>query len=212
MATVALESFLPEIYPECPGVPQPVAVNAIRNACFDFCYESQYWNEVQASVAYTAANAAYTLAPVADTQVVGVLSLNMNEAEVVYPSPLPELIAAKPDWATAQGAITTFVQPALDAVTLVAVPEVSGYFIPTVAYAPARTAATVDARLYNIHLETIRSGALWKLKRMLTQPWADATGAAMYERMFWAGVGNATIARNKGNSNAALRIAPRPFV
>ena len=211
MTTVTLEQFLPEVLLECPGVPNPVAVNALRNACFDFCRDSLLWNETQAQVTVVAGTATYVLTPPTDTQIVSVLSLNVNSKYAVYPWPMDAVVAARPGWASASGAVEGFVQPQPGTITLIAVPDTDGYVIPTVAYAPTRSAATVDARLYNQHLETIKYGALWKLKMMAGQPWADPSGASYYEGHFWMGVGAATIERNRSNSRAAMRVTPVPF-
>ena len=212
MATVTLEQFLPEVLLEAPGVPHPVALNALRNACYDFCRDSLLWNETQAAVPFFAGGATYTLDTSADAQVIAVLSLNINEQYAVYPWPMDDVVPSRPGWAVNTGAVEGFVQPQPDTVVLVAVPDADGYFIPTVAYAPSRAATTVDARLYNQYLETIKYGALWKLKMMAGQPWADPAGAAYYEGHFWMGVGAATIDRTRSNSRAALRVTPVKFI
>lgn len=38
-----LEAFLPKVLPMCPGVPEPVALEHIRNACIAFCEETKLW-------------------------------------------------------------------------------------------------------------------------------------------------------------------------
>lgn len=212
MANVTLEQFLPEVLLECTGVPTPVAINALRNACFDFCRDSLLWNETQDKVPYVAGIAEYQLDPATDAQIVSVLSLNVDESYAVYPWVLDQVVAARPSWASTQGPVTGFVQPQPGTVVLVAVPDTTGYFIPTVAYAPTRNAASVDERLFNQHLETIKYGALWKLKMMVGQPWADPSGATYYEGHFWMGVGAATIERNRSNSRASVRVTPVPFL
>lgn len=212
MATVTLEQFLPEVLLECPGVPNPVAINALRNACFDFCRKSLFWNETQAQVAYVAGTSEYALTPVTDAQIVSVLSLNVDEKYAIYPWPLDQVVSARPNWATAEGSVMGFVQPKPGTVVLISVPDTAGYFVPAVAYAPTRSATAVDERLYNQYLETIKYGALWKLKMMAGQPWADPSGAAYYEGHFWMGVGAATIERNRSNSRASVRVNPVPFI
>ena len=44
MTAVSYEVFLPEVMPYVHDVPEIVAVQAIRNACIEFCEETQYLN------------------------------------------------------------------------------------------------------------------------------------------------------------------------
>jgi hypothetical protein len=212
MATVALEQFLPEVLLECHGVPNPVAINALRNACYDFCRDSLLWSEKQDAQPYSTGVAEYQLDPVTDAQILTVLTLNIDGKMTIYPWVPEDVAAARPGWASDQGVIAGFIQTQPDTINLIAVPDGDGTFTPTVAYAPTRTATTVDARLYNQHLETIKYGALWKLKMMAGQAWADPAGASYYENHFWMGVNAATVERNRGSSRAAMRVSPRPFV
>ena len=209
MASVAFTEFLPDVLLEATGVPDPVAIAAVRNACFDFCKASLLWNDVQDPEAYTAGVAEYQITPPSGAQIVAVRHINLDENNVVYPVSLDDLVAAKPSWASAQGRIVTYVQPSPDTVRFVSVPDVGGTFVANAAYAPTRSATAVDSRIYNQYLEVIKYGALWKLKSMAGQPWADPTGAATYESRFLMGINDATIERQRSNSAAVLRVTTR---
>lgn len=211
MASVALDKFLPEVMPEAPGVPYPVAINAVRNACFDFCKRSLFWNETAEPEPFVAGEPEYVLTPPTGAQVVSVLSVVIDEKTTVYPAPLEVVVAARPAWQTATGLIEAFIQPASDTIRFVAVPDTSGAFSATVAYAPSRDSSTVDKRVYDQYLECIKHGALWKLKMMSGQTWSDPASAQYYEKLFNDGIGEAVIERNRSNSRAALRVVPRAF-
>ena len=45
MTAVSYEVFLPEVMPYVHDVPEIVAVQAIRNACIEFCEETHYLQE-----------------------------------------------------------------------------------------------------------------------------------------------------------------------
>ena len=212
MASVAFDLFLPEVLMEVDAVPTPVAINAIRNACFDFCRDSHYWQEVQDAEVYEANTATYELTAPSGAQIVGVRNCVLDEKKTVYPWALDDIVAAQPAWRTRTGIIDGFVTLEPHAVTFIAVPEVAGSFVPTVALAPSRTATTVDARIYNLHLETIKYGALWKLKSQAGKPWSDHGGAKENESLFLMGVNSATIERQRTNSNAVVQVTPRPFL
>jgi hypothetical protein len=212
MASVAFEAFLPEVLLEAPGVPNPVAINAIRNACFDFCRDSLWLTQLGSDTAYTTGTQDYTLVPPADTRVVGVLSVVLDNDRAIYPWSMEETVVARPGWQTETGPIAGYVQQSPSTMSMVPIPTQDGTYKPLLAIAPSRTATTVDDRLYDYHLESIKYGALWKLKSMVGQAWADPTGASLYEQRFLMMVNQATIERLRSNSRASMRVAPRPFV
>ena len=197
---------------DCAGAPEPVVINAVRNACFDFCRDSLWLNEFLPAVSTTAGVGSYTLTPPTDTMIVSVLNLNYEELGLLYPQNFENTVAARRDWASQLGTPQWFVQPAPDVVTLVNIPDRDGSFVAMVAFAPTRAATTVDAKVYNMHLETIKYGALWKLKQISNQPWSDPAGASAYAGMFWKGVNTAAMERNVGNSRSELRVAQVAFV
>lgn len=211
MTSVALELFLPEVLLECSGAPEPVVLNAVRNACFDFCRKSLFWRETLDPVSYTRGTAEYPLDAPTGAQIVKVVFVNLDELRIVYPHTDEDAARENPAYATKQGVLLGFTQPAADVVRLFPVPQEDGYFVPTVACAPLRTATSVDARLYNLYLETIKYGALWKLLSQGNQPWADKASAADYEAKFWMGANAAALEANRGNSRASTRVAPVPF-
>lgn len=210
MASVALTQFLPEVSPECPGAPELVAVNAIRNAAFDFCNKALVWSADATPVTIMAGTATYTVPTVTDAQVVAIPHVTLGTGRVVYPVLFEDVVAAFPAWSTKQGPIAAYFMPNPDVVTFVMVPEADAAFTPYVAYAPKRNATVVDDRLYNIYLEAIKYGALWKLKSMFGTAWADPPGAAYYERQFWMAVNAAVLERLGGFAAVEQRILQRP--
>ena len=212
MASVTFDQFLPEVQPEAPGVPYPVVINAIRNACFDFCRQSLIWNEFQDPETYTQGTAEYQLSAPAGAQIVQVLSLVLDDGRTIWPGSTDETVKVRPQWRTQEGIIEWFVHSAPDTFRFVAVPNDSGTFTPQVAYAPLRTATSVDASLFNLYLEGIKHGALAKLKAMTNQPWTDAAGSAASAAAFQQATGRAISERTRSNSRGNLRVTPVPFM
>ena len=212
MASVAFDVFLPEVLLEVDGVPSPVAINAVRNACFDFCRDSQYWTEVQDAQPYDLGVASYVVTAPSGAQILSVRDCVIDSKKTVYPWALDEVKSARPSWQTYTGLIEGFVTVEPNVVTFISVPDSAGTFVPTVVLAPSRAATTVDAKLYNLHLETIKYGALWKLKSQVGKPWHDPAGAKENESLFLMGVNAATVDRQRTNSSAISRAAPRSFV
>lgn len=212
MASVTFDQFLPEVQPEAPGVPYPVVINAVRNACFDFCRHSLIWNEIQDEDAYLAGVAEYQVFPPTGAQVVQILNITLDNGRVVPPVSIDETVGVRPLWLTQTGVVEWFVQTSPDTFRFVAVPDTDGKFTARVAYAPTRTATKVDASLFNLYLESIKYGALAKLKAMQGTPWSDPAGAQAYELKFGQAVAKAVIERTRSNSRASIRVTPVPFV
>ena len=60
MATTAFTAWLPEVLPNVPTCPDVLAVNAIRNACIEFCSETNWWQGDYGTTAITAADLPYS--------------------------------------------------------------------------------------------------------------------------------------------------------
>ena len=211
MASVTFDQFLPEIYPEVAGVPHPVAVNAVRNACFDFCRQSLIWNEFQDDETYTAEVAEYQVVAPADAQVVQILSIGLSDGRTLYPQSVDDIVAVRPQWRSHVGTIECYVQSSPDTLRFVSIPDAGGTYTVQAAYAPTRTASSVDDLLYNLYLESIKHGSLAKLKAMSGQPWSDPAGAAAHQQIFVQGISRAVTERTRGNSRASLRVANQWF-
>ena len=212
MASVTFDQFLPEILPEASGVPYPVAINAVRNACFDFCRKTLIWNEFQDPENYTLGTAEYQVTPASGAQVVQVMSITLDDGRTLDPASIDETVKVRPTWRTTVGIIEWFVQSAPDTFRFVSVPNSSGTYTAQVAYAPLRSATSIDASIYNLYLEGIKHGALWKLKSMNNQPWTDPQGAAFSGGMFLQAISAAIAERTRSNSRATLRVTPVQFV
>lgn len=207
MATVSLDLFMPDVQLDCPGVPYPIAINAIRNACIEFCRKSQWWNSTSAAVNYTANNADYTLTTEsAEAQIVSVISLNLDGVKTVDPATIVQVDSGYPSWRTTKSQPKAYIQKNPGSVTLVPVPDKDGQFTPTVAYAPTRTGTVVDSGVYDIHFETIKHGAVARLKMSAGHPWSDPNGAAIAQQQFTAGINAAMLEKTRGKSNAVLSV------
>lgn len=212
MASVPLEKFLPFVVAECLGAPEPTAVDALRNACFDFCRRSLWWTERQDSEVYTAGVGEYQLMAPPGAVVVSVQSVNLDGERTIKATVAEDVDRAMPAGWTNTGPVQAFVQPRPDTIQFIPAPDKSGSFVCIAAFAPSRTTQTVPDGLFHYHLETIVQGALSKLKRMPGQAWTDPAAAVAYERLFLTGINAVLLDRNRGPMRAGLRIDPIPFV
>ena len=212
MASVSLDKFSPFVVAEAPGVPEPVALDAVRNACFDFCRRSLWWTERMDTEAYASGESTYQVLAPPGAVVVAVLSVNIDGERIVAPSVMEDVDRSAPGaWATA-GPVATFVQLAPDVLQFLPTPNKSGVYTCIAAFAPSRSATSVPDSLFSHYFETIVHGAISKLKRMPGQAWSDPSGALFYDQLFWKGVNSALLERNRGPARAEMRVGSMPFV
>lgn len=212
MASVLLEKFLPFVVVECMSAPEPMVVDALRNACFDFCRRSLWWTDRQDADTYASGASEYQLMSPPGAVIVAVQSLNLDGERALAPSVAEDVDRMFPGGWAGSGPIQAFVQPQPDVIQFIPTPNKSGTYACIVAYAPSRTTLSVPEGLFTYYLETIVQGAISKLKRMPGQAWTDPAAAVAYERLFLLGVNNALLERNRGPVRAGMRVDPVPFV
>ena len=197
MANVAFTAFLPEVMPLVQGCADVVAVNAIRNACIEFCSESNIWQETQDPVVLAATDFPYTLEGVSGAKVTRVLSLRINGVRV-DPKTVDELDAKYTDWRSETSPTPAgYYQPDPNNLMLYPALEGSATAVFRVAYAPVRTGTGVEEYVYQDWLEEIAAGAVARLMSMPSQPYTNEAAAEGYRTMFERGITAAAIEANK---------------
>lgn len=209
MSMVPYEAFLPEVLPYVRDCPEFVAINAIRNACIEFCGQSLIVREVLPSIEIVAGQAEYALDIPLGSSVksiiaagIGLMKLHPNAEEQIA------LIFGS-DWRTREGPVQFVMQDEPDTIRLVMVPT-DAYDEPlnlTVALQPMRSSKTVQKIVYERWAETIGFGARARLHDTPGQPYADMEAASKYRRWFETGIGKAKIEANRalGRTNLVVR-------
>jgi hypothetical protein len=210
MATVAFTAFLPDVMPSVVGCADPVAVTAVRNACIEFCANTQYWQEVQDEVVLTATDFPYTVPAPTGAQTVQVLAVAVN-GRPLGPTTQDELDSRIVDWRTKTGDPQVFFQYNPDELGVYLLPDANRTysFQLRVAYAPNRTAAGVVSFVYEKHLEAIAAGALTRLLALPAQPWSNPQLAAYYRGFFNNAMTAATIEAQKSFNRVGMRVQIR---
>lgn len=203
MATRPYTAFLPEVVPSAPGVPEIVAINAIRNAAIEFCSTSLVWFEVQEPVEVSASDFPLDLSAPSGAVVDTILSAKANGMPLT-PKTLESLDGAL-DWENATGQPSAYYQPTPEQLRVVPLPTDTFTLTLRVAYTPTRASTSVEGFLYERYLEAIAGGALWRLMSTPSQPYTNATQAAFYKAVFDAGVRKATLDAQKAFTTASSR-------
>lgn len=211
MASTRFDAFLPEVAPLVPGCPNPVAVNAIRNAAIEFCTETLVWQEAQEAFSATSTDFPMTLDAPSGTRAVQVVSMTVGGVPV-DPVTEDDLDRTMPSWRTQSGdGVQGFYQPDDATVSVYPLPANSLSFQLRVAYSPTRAASSMSADIAQRHMEAIAAGALARLMDMPAQPWSNPDQALVMRGRFNNAIHNARIAVNKSRTRAPLQVQMRRF-
>ena len=215
MTAVSYEVFLPEVMPYVHDVPEIVAVQAIRNACIQFCEETHYLQE--------------NLDPITGQENVGEYDLDANDSnykvveimqayygdQLLIPKAQEELnqIYRTSNWEDLKGNPYYYFRPRASVVRLVTKPTITEQSKLKVkaAIAPKRSSTTVDEELFERFLEYIAHGARARLYNTPNQPYYDPKTAMEYTKRFNDEMAEVRTRVYKGLTRAAARIEFQRF-
>jgi hypothetical protein len=207
------ESFLPEVLPYVPDCPEIVAVNAIRNACIDFCDKSLYWLYTHDPVTTLDNVSTYELELPDYTTSVAILDAWYNNMPLI-PQGEDELRRILPlNWPTLYGTPKYLTQQNPGEVILVPYPLIglSQGLNMTIALKPTRDSVDIDDSIYENWAEGIGYGARARIHALPHQSFSDPVASVKYEAMFNTAIGKATVARNRGLARTVQRVRPPRF-
>jgi hypothetical protein len=191
MATLVMtpfDSFLPEVLPYAPNCPELIAVNAIRNACIEFCEKTWFWQHDCTPQTGALNVSEYTPDVPTDTHLVGVINA-WYDGQMMFPEDNATLRRKFPysDYRDATGQPKFWQHTDPDTMLIVPKPDANSagmLLTMRVAVAPVRASTDVNAQIHERYVELIAQGALARLKATGGQPYSDPTGAVLLDRMF----------------------------
>jgi len=211
MTYIPYGNFNRGVLPFCNGLPEIVALDAIRNAAIEFCDQSHWLQYTPDATTGIANIATYQLDTPTDTIVARVMNAWWDSYIMVAKSDdqLQELFGI--DWRTVQGTPRYYVQTD-DATSLVVVPfpliTEANSLTSLVVLRPSRDSLTCDQVLYEYWYDAICSGALSKLMSTPGQAYTNLKVAAEHAIKFRDGVSRAKIERNRGMNRANVVMRP----
>lgn len=205
---------MPRLLPSAPGVPDPLARQALVDAAIQFC---DYTGAVRFSsdpVASVKGLGAYDVDLPQDTEFARVIGVWVGPRQVGL---APEAMVSDvrgvavqdlPD----QGAPAYGVVIEPRALTLVPAPDQDG--LPIVIRSttrPARNAKVLDDALFDRWVEVIVHGALARICRTPNQSFSDPVRAQESETRFISAMGRAKLDANRGAVAGLMRVRNHPF-
>ena len=215
MTAVSYEVFLPEVMPYVHDVPEIVAVQAIRNACIQFCEETHYLQE--------------SLDPMTGQENVGDYDLEANDSnykvveimqawygdQLLIPKAQEELnqIYRTSNWEDLKGNPYYYFRPRASVMRLVTKPIITeqNKLKVKAAIAPKRSSTSVDEELFERFLEYIAHGARARLYNTPNQPYYDPKTAMEYTKRFNDEMAEVRTRVYKGLTRAAARVEFQRF-
>lgn len=205
----ALAEYHDLLLPELPGCTVAMVNLHLRETAREFCHRTSAWRQALTAVDTVAAQAAYALATPADSELVRVTELTVNEILLwrhnareqagTDSDDLPSYGIDEPPF-TLDSNLTTLTL-ATDEIPDAAV---TGGLVVTAALKPTAAAATLPDFLLTQHSEAIRYGTLARLMKM-KKPWGDRPLAMDYEMRWNQALNFAAYQAQVGNTRQPLR-------
>lgn len=209
--SVSYETFFPEVLPHFPSIPEIVVVNAIRNACIEFCDRTDWLYYTPDPISLIASEDEYSLDDVpTDTTVARIESAWASNLPLVPKAEADLRRIFGLDWRKQIGRPQYITQYVPETVVVVPAPMVA---IPlglelTLVLRPTRASTTVDDSLFERWAEVIACGAKYRLHETPGHAYESPEAAAKYRGLFIAGCAKAAIERQRGLTRTTLRIRP----
>lgn len=213
-----LDNFLPYVVPSAFGVPEPMAIQALRFAAIEFCRRTDIVQRIL-TVNVVASTQDYAVAVPTDMVFSRVIDAfwQGNLLKPVAPASVEADTALR--GATVGTALLRTGSPQFyfqkgpsDAtLSLAPVPDTSltGGLTIKASFVPTMAATQVEDVLFDEWCLTIASGALAYLQNIPGQPFSAPSGAA--SAMFNAGISQAKRVQIFGKLTAPLRVRPQRF-
>ena len=215
MTAVSYEVFLPEVMPYVHDVPEIVAVQAIRNACIEFCEETHYFQENLDPIAGIKGQGLYDLeANNSAYKVVEVMQAYYGD-QLLIPKGQEELnqIYRTSNWEDLTGNPFYYFRTRAGEMRLVTKPVTTeaNKLKVKAAIAPKRASLTVDEELFERFLEQISYGARARLYNTPNQPYYDPRTATEYTKRFNDVMAEVRTRVYKGLTRASTKIEFQRF-
>lgn len=208
MNAISYEKFLPYVLPHVPNCFEDHAIVAIRNACMQYCSDTQIIQQDIDPITTVTGQNTYEIDTPTGYRLAHVMNLYYIGARLERKSELELQKLYTRDWQALTGAPKVFTQFNADEVVVALRPmeTVRNALTGRISLVPTRDSTTVDGVLYERHLEDIVQGTLARLKMTPDQPYTDVQAAVAHGRMFESSAAELRSFVNGGMNRAPLRV------
>lgn len=214
MATVLYSAMLPEVQPHAHSAPEPMVINAIRNAAIEFCERSWVWQIVTPNMGITANTQDYTLdlsAVTTGAAVAEIMQGYYKDKPIIAVSEA-DIILDYPTWRTRTGTtpLRFMGKDVQTKVSLVPIPSTTVVAATALMYfklaiKPTRSSTGLPDFIYEKYLEDIAHGAVARLVMVPHKPYSNANMALSHRKLFDDAIAKARVDSSKSFTRATLR-------
>lgn len=208
MSNVSYEVFLPNILPYAPNVLDDQVIDAVRNACIDFCRETLFLQCDLDPITVMAGANTYCL-DVPRHNILGqVMGIYYQSRRLERKSQYELEKMFSMNWQSMLGTPQAFTQFNPNDITLALCPSetVQNAITGRISYMPLRDSTVVDSQLYERYMEDIVSGALAQLLDTPNQPYTDPSSAKGHAARFRVAKQTARAYVTGGMNHAPMRV------
>lgn len=215
MSEVTYDNFLVEVMPYVRDVPEIVAIQAIRNACIQFCQETRYIQDNLDPMNGISGFGKYDLTPNDGTyKIADIVEMWYGDSFLV-PKSIEQLtqIYRSTNWNTLGGNPYYYFRPSSQEIQLVPYPQVTetGKIRIRAALTPSRVSTGIREEIYERFLEDIAYGARARLYNTPNQPYYDLKTSLVYLKRFNDVIADVRTQVNKGLTRASVQIEFQRF-
>lgn len=199
------------LLPELPGCTVAMLNLHLRQVVREFCAKTSAWREPLTAVNTVAAQAAYTLTPPADSELVRVTKLTVNSVFLwrhTDRQPAGTDTEDEPEYTIDEPPFTLDENLAVLTMATDEIPAaaVTGGLVVEAALKPTEDCTTIPAFLFTQYSEPLRHGTLSRLMLMAKKPWTDRELATEYGNRYQAALNFAAYQAQVGNTRRPLRV------
>jgi hypothetical protein len=204
----ALTGFYDYVMPGLPNVGADLALQAIREACVDFCEKSLVYTYDVPAINVVGSTHTYAITPEVGTRTFDVLEVFYNGTQL-SPASDVELDGLYSDWRSTGTGVPAYYTSKIDrsSIRLVKTPadSLADGLVVKIAQAPLATATDVPDWLLERYRQAVAHGAKAVLYAMPKKPWSDGGLSKYHSGLFEAECGRANISKAKQHTRKRLR-------
>jgi hypothetical protein len=205
MSTVLWDDVLQLITPEIPSCPENIIKEYLPIVASDFFARTHLWKVSLEDMATVVDQPNYDLiAGFFDTKIESVLWLKVDDKNMTH----TDSRLVNPEYLSTTGQPTRFWVVDDTAIRLFYIPDQVWSITGEVVLKPSRTARGIPSWVYETWIDTIISGALYRLCRIKDKDWTDPEFAALHKGLYEQGVTNSRI---RDMRNVQLQVRMRRF-
>lgn len=203
--SVLLTKFATKVAVEVANCPRPIIVEAVLQACIQFCDLSNAWKEWLDPIAVSTTERAIEIEHPDKARVIKVLNARFDDKKIdpILPNDADRLY---PGWdIDLSGTVESIFLRTRDEARLCPHPDADGDLVLEATLRPSEDSISVADFIYYDHAQTIAKGAKAYLMAQVGHKWSNPARAQQLQSEFEASASSENVAQTVGHTRARIR-------